>query len=276
MDALPFLKMHGLGNDFVVLDARERAVRLSAAAVRAIADRRRGVGCDQLIIIEPAIAGDADAFMRIHNADGGEVSACGNAARCVASLIMAAAGRSDAVIETAAGRLIAAAGGDQVSVDLGPARTAWSEIPLAEAVDTLHLPVAHGPLTDPVAVNVGNPHAVFFVADAEGLPLADLGPAIEHHRLFPERTNVEAVQVLEGGRLRLRVWERGAGLTRACGTGAGAAVVAAHRRGLGPRSAEVLLDGGSLSVDWRADGHVVVSGAVATVFRGVLDPAVFG
>jgi diaminopimelate epimerase len=263
--------MHGLGTDFVVIDARARPRAFSAAEVRAIADRRRGVGCDQLIGIEPPHRAGADAFMRIWNADGGEVAACGNASRCVAALLMAEGRRGSVVLETAAGLLAAEArGAGRVAVDQGVPRLDWRDIPLACAMDTLHLELARGPLADPAAVSMGNPHAVFFVPDAEAVALETLGPALEHDPLFPERANIGVAQVLDRAQLRLRVWERGAGLTLACGTGACAALVAAVRRGLTERRATVRLDGGALELEWRADGHVVMTGPVATSFTGVL------
>ena len=233
MNGLPFIKMHGLGNDFVVIDARETPIELSGEVARAISDRKTGVGCDQFIVIEPSKEPLADAFMRIRNSDGAEVEACGNATRCVASLLMAEKGNRHAIVETVVGLLDAeAAEGDLVSVDMGPARLDWREIPINDAKDTLHLGIGQGPLQDPVGVNVGNPHAVFFVDDAEAVDLETLGPLLETHPLFPERTNVEAVQVLGPSRLRMRVWERGVGITRACGTGACASLVAAVRRQL--------------------------------------------
>ncbi len=277
--AYRFIKMHGLGNDFVVLDARGAAIALTAAEVRAIADRRTGVGCDQLITVEPSAR--ADAFMRIHNADGGEVAACGNATRCVARWLMDEAGRDRVVIETNAGLLATeAVDGGLVRVDMGPARTDWREIPLAREMDTLHLdlvdPAADdGPaaaLADPVAVNVGNPHMVFFVADPDAVDLDGAGPVLEHHPLFPERANVNVAGLGPDGEIRLRVWERGVGITRACGTGACATLVAASRRGLIGRTATVRLDGGPLRVDWAAGGHVLITGPVATSFSGVLEP----
>jgi diaminopimelate epimerase len=277
MAGLAFIKMHGLGNDFVVVDARERAFSPASAQVRALADRRTGIGCDQLVIIENPVNGLADAFMRIRNADGGEVAACGNAARCVAALLMREKGVEHAIIETAAGLLDAEAATDgQIGVDMGRVRCDWREIPLAEAADTLHLGFEAGPLRDPVAVNVGNPHAVFFVEDAERAPIELFGPVVERHPLFPEGTNVEAAQVLARDRIRLRVWERGVGLTRACGTGACAAAVAAGRRGLAGRGVTVVLDGGSLRIDWLRDDHVLMTGPVATSFTGVLDPSLAG
>ncbi len=267
-----FIKMHGLGNDFVVVDARQQAFAPSARAARRIADRRGGVGCDQLIIIEPAKSGDADAFMRILNADGGEVAACGNATRCVASLLSQEKAGADCVIETLAGLLpVETAADGRYTADMGPARLDWQEIPLAHAADTLHLPLNLGPLSDPVGVNMGNPHAVFFVADAAAIALESLGPQLEHDPLFPERANISLAQMAGPDRLRLRVWERGVGITQACGSGACAAAVAAHRRGLAGRTVEVLLDGGLLTIEWRADGHVLMTGPVATAFTGVLD-----
>lgn len=274
MNALPFLKMHGLGNDFVVLDARRKPLALNAGQVRAIADRRTGVGCDQLIVIEPPAAALADAFMRIRNADGGEVAACGNASRCVASLLMAEKNTEHVIIETAAGLLDAESRGDGlVSVDMGRVSFDWRDIPLSKPADTLHLDVSAGPLRDGVAVNVGNPHAVYFIADAAAVPLEAVGPIIENHTMFPERTNVEVAEVLGPERIRLRVWERGVGVTRACGSGACATLVAAARRGLTGRNAEVVLDGGRLSIEWLKDDHVLMTGPVATSFTGTLDAA---
>ena len=270
---IPFIKMHGLGNDFVVIDARGAPLELSAAAVRAISDRRTGVGCDQLIVIEPPQSAGTAAFMRIRNADGSEVSACGNATRCVARLLMEESDRAQTTIETRAGRLEASAPGDgRITVNMGLARLDRREIPLAVPADTYRLELTQGPLSAPVAVSMGNPHAVFFVADAEAVALAEHGPLVEHHPLFPERTNVEIVQVLSPSRLRMRVWERGTGITSACGTGACAALVAAARRGLSGRKAELVLDGGSLEIEWLADGHVLMTGPAAIAFTGTLAP----
>ncbi|MBM3517326.1 MAG: diaminopimelate epimerase [Alphaproteobacteria bacterium] len=276
MTALRFRKMHGLGNDFVLFDARARAIDLTPALRRAIAERRRGVGCDQIITIERSRR--ADALMRVHNADGDEVEACGNGTRCVADLLMAETGRDRVAIETAAGILVAAAAGaHRVAVDMGRPRFAWDEIPLARPMDTLHLDLQVGPvdapvLADPVAVNVGNPHAVFFVFDVAAIDLAHWGPKLETDPLFPARANISIATVLTPEALRLRVWERGVGITEACGTAACAALVAACRRGLCARSADVVLDGGPLRIDWREDEHVVMTGPVAESFAGTLDP----
>ena len=268
----PFLKMHGLGNDFVVFDAREAPLALTPALVAAIADRRTGIGCDQLVVIEPARSAGADIWMSIYNADGSEVGACGNASRCVAWLLMEQSGQGEVTIETRAGLLDAERRGPMlVTVDMGPARLDWREIPLAEPRDTNHLGIEMGKLADPVGISMGNPHAVFFVEDVDAIDLAALGPKIEHHPLFPERTNVEIVQKLGEARLRMRVWERGAGITSACGTGACASLVAAARRGITGRAAELVLDGGTLAIEWLEDGHVLMTGPVAISFAGRLD-----
>ncbi|WP_448189325.1 diaminopimelate epimerase [Azospirillum sp. sgz301742] len=268
-----FLKMHGLGNDFVVIDARHQPYAPDEAEVRAIADRKTGVGCDQFIVVEPAQDPRATAFMRIRNADGSEVSACGNASRCVGWLLLEETGGERIVFETAAGLLEASrAGKDLVTVDMGPANLEWTAIPLAQPLDTLHLPIEQGGVSDPVAVNMGNPHCVFFVPDAEAVPVAEIGPGLEHHPLFPERTNVEFASVEAPTRIRMRVWERGVGITRACGTGACATLVAAARRGLTGRTADVVLDGGTLTITWRDDGHVLMTGPVAVSFTGRLAP----
>ncbi|OWJ66988.1 diaminopimelate epimerase [Inquilinus limosus] len=272
MDGLPFWKMHGLGNDFVVLDAREQAVTVHPDQARRIADRHRGVGFDQLLVIEPAQSAGADVFMRILNADGTESGACGNGTRCVAALVMADTGAEALVVETRGGLLEcskAPEGG--VTVDMGPARLGWQDIPLAHEADTLHLPVSSGLLTDGVGVSMGNPHAVFFVPEAEKVQIDGVGPVLEHDPLFPERANIGVVQVLGRDRLRYRVWERGVGVTQACGSGACAAGVAAVRRGLTDRTVWVDLDGGTLLIEWReSDGHVLMTGPAETSFAGIL------
>ena len=277
MSGVPFLKMHGLGNDFVVLDARARALDLALERRRAIADRRLGVGCDQLIVLEKPTDRDADVFMRIYNPDGGEAGACGNATRCVASVLMDERRTDHVTVQTVSGLLESektgkgANGLPVISVDMGPARLDWTEIPVREACDTNHLPVGVGPLRDPVGTNMGNPHATFFVDDAAAIDLATLGPMLEHDRFFPERANIGVAQLTSENTLRLRVWERGAGLTLACGSGACAAVVAASRRGLVKRKADVVLAGGTLTIEWLRDGHVLMTGGIARAFKGELD-----
>jgi len=272
-EGLAFLKMHGLGNDFVILDGRTRPISLSERAVRAIADRRTGVGFDEMLIIGAAQDRRAVAAMGIRNADGSEAEACGNGARCVAALLMRELDTHHVTIETKGGLIEAIAEPDgRITVDMGPARTDWRDIPLSAPVDTLHLPIAAGALADGVAISMGNPHAVFFVPDAETIDLASVGPTLERDPLFPERANIEIAQVIGRRNIRMRVWERGAGITRACGSGACATLVAAVLRGLTERSAEVMLDGGPLTIAWRPDEHVLMTGPVALSYRGTLAP----
>lgn len=272
----PFLKMNGLGNDFVVVEARQAPFRPTAEEVRAIADRAAGIGCDQLIAIEAATGagGSADAFMRIWNADGGEVEACGNAARCVAWLVSEGAGSDRARIDSLGGLLVGErVGPGRVRIDMGVPRLGWRDIPLAREMDTVALDFEGGlpGLGRPGAVNVGNPHCVFFVPDVQAVALEQAGPGIEHDPLFPARVNVEFAEVKDRGRVRMRVWERGVGVTRACGTGACATVVAAVRRGLMDRRVVVELDGGELEIEWReADDHVLMTGPVEVEFSGEL------
>ncbi|HLY52483.1 MAG TPA: diaminopimelate epimerase [Steroidobacteraceae bacterium] len=274
MAGILFIKMHGLGNDFVVLDARATPIPLDDARARAIADRHTGVGCDQLLVMEPPTQAGADVFMRIRNADGDEVEACGNGTRCIAAVLMRETGKPRVVIETVAGLLEATAASEaRVTVDMGPARLGWREIPLARDCDTLHVPLTLGPLADPVATNMGNPHATFFVPDAEAVDVAGLGRELEHHAIFPARANIGVASLAGKDRLRFRVWERGVGITIACGTGACAAGVAAARRGLTGRRVTVVADGGPLEIEWRADGHVLMTGPAAVSFTGTLDPS---
>lgn len=270
MKPLSFRKMHGLGNDFVVIKAKKDA--FTPAQARFIADRRHGIGCDQLIVIEPPQDREADLFMRIYNPDGSQAQACGNGTRCAAHLWMAENSRDRCTVQTLAGLLQCRMVEDgMVEVDMGVPRLDWSEIPLAEQKDTLHLGIASGEWQDPVAVNMGNPHTVFFVDNADRVDVKTLGSQVERHALFPERTNVEFAQILEPGQIRVRVWERGAGQTQACGSGACAVIVAAVRRGLSPRRAEIILDGGSLFLEWRQqDNHILMTGPVAYVFDGTM------
>ena len=264
-----FHKMQGLGNDFVVLDARAEPIRISPARAQALADRRTGVGCDQLIVI--GASDKADVSMRIWNADGSEVEACGNATRCVPVLV-----GSNCSVETAAGILTANLAGDGATVDMGKPRFGWEDIPLAYAMDTSAMPVAWGMLEQPAAVNMGNPHLVFFVPDIDAVPLAELGPTIEHDPLFPERINVNIATVLDTGHIRMRTWERGAGLTLACGTGACATFAAGRKLGKLGIQARLDLPGGALSLAENGDGHLLMSGPATYVFTGQIDLARFG
>jgi len=263
-----FHKMHGLGNDFVVFDARSIDISMDPARARALADRHTGVGCDQLIVLRASPHADAD--MRIYNHDGGQVEACGNAARCVAQLLGGAP-----TLSTRGGRLatnVAAAG---VTVELEAPRFDWTEIPLAEAMDTRAMPVAWDALERPAAVNVGNPHLVFFVPDADAIDLAELGSRIEQDPLFPDRINVNVATVHAGG-IGLRVWERGAGLTQACGTGACATAVVAIRAGLTQSPVTVSLPGGNLVIEWTSGSSIRMTGPAAHVFTGEIDLEAFG
>jgi diaminopimelate epimerase len=263
-----FDKMHGLGNDFVVIDGRVQDVAITPARARAIADRPTGIGCDQLILLENS--SNADLRMRIFNADGGEVEQCGNALRCVAQLTSARR------IETAGGLVEAATDAAGVSIDIGAPRFGWSEIPLAYALDTAELPVGWEELENGAAVNVGNPHVIFFVDDLDAIDLERLGPLIEHDPLFPERVNVNVAQVTGPSALKLRVWERGAGLTLACGTGACATAVAAIRRGLVASPVNVSPPGGDLRIAWTPGETIRMTGPATHVFSGEAELEAFG
>jgi diaminopimelate epimerase len=268
---ISFKKMHGLGNDFVVLDARAQKLDLSPARLRSIANRKTGIGCDQVIILDAPKDKSADIYMRIINADGTEVNACGNATRCVAWELGAEKKQNHITIQTGAGLLECDIAGDHmVTVDMGAAQLDWRDIPLRDACDTAEIPIElpGSNLPKPVGVNVGNPHAVFFIANAESFDVAKWGPQIETHKMFPQKTNVEFVQILDRSRVRMRVWERGAGITDACGTGACAAAVAAVRKNLTDRKITVVMDGGELQIEYLRDGHVLMTGPVAIAFVG--------
>ena len=264
---MKFRKMHGIGNDFVILDHRNGEQALDFAKIRHICNRQTGIGCDQLIIIEPSQR--ADLFMRIYNPDGSQAESCGNATRCVAHLYMSESRKKACTIETLGGLLSCRLVGDLVEVDMGSPQLEWQDIPLAKKTDTLNLGIGEGPAQNPVAVSMGNPHCVFFVDRPEDIPVETLGPIFEHHKLFPRRTNVEFAHITSEGNIRLRVWERGAGVTLACGSGACATIVAAIRRGLTGRKADIVMDGGTLQLEWReSDSHVLMTGPVAYVFEG--------
>lgn len=266
---LKFCKMHGLGNDFVILDGRAGGLSLTSSQIIKISDRRRGIGCDQVIMLESVESRDSSLFMRIFNPDGSEAGACGNATRCVADILLRESGEESCVIETISGPLTCRrAGVNRICVEMTRPRTGWAEIPLARECDTLHLPLPG----DPVAVSMGNPHCVFFVEDIDRISVEGLGPEVEKNPLFPDRTNVEFAQILGDGKIRMRVWERGAGVTPACGSGACATLVAAVRRGLSSRRVEMILDGGSLTLEWAGDeASVLMAGPIAYVFDGEIN-----
>ena len=271
MDPLPFIKMHGLGNDFVVLDARRQPVALTPEIIRAIGDRRTGVGFDQLLTLMPSDS--ADCFMRIDNSDGSSAGACGNGTRCVGRLLLEESGGAAVVIDSPGGLLQVARAGDGLfTARMGQPRFGWQDVPLAREMDTLHLDLTVGELSDPVAVSMGNPHVVFFVADAEAVPLSELGPLVENHELFPDRANVSVAARRQDGTFRLRVFERGAGITSACGSGTCATYAAARARGLVDGPVRIDLDGGPLWMDMDADGAVLMTGAASLSFHGILDP----
>jgi len=261
---LPFVKMHGLGNDFVIFDSRRIGARVTPKLAKAIGDRNRGVGFDQLAEIKDGEG--TDISLDFWNSDGSRAGACGNATRCVAWLMMQESGNNSVTIRTERGVLHAVRAGDEVSVNMGHPQRDWHEVPLSHAVNTNHLPLAG----DPVAVGMGNPHAVFFVDDIAGVDVAAQGVAVEHDPLFPQRTNVEFAQVRGHDEIRMRVWERGAGITLACGSGACATAVAAAERGLTGRTVRMEVDGGWMTLDWRDDG-VWMTGPVQFVFRGEFD-----
>ena len=259
--ALPFMKMHGLGNDFVVIDSRQREAALTPARVAAIADRHMGVGFDQLAVITQT---GTQPHLTFYNSDGSTSAACGNATRCIARHLMDQSGETRLSLTTDRGTLEAVdAGNGLTSVNMGPPQLDWAEIPLAEEMDTLELPIEGGP----TATGMGNPHCTFFVEDAEAVALATFGPRYEHHPLYPQRTNVQVASLLGENHLRMRVWERGVGVTLASGSSSCATAVAAARRGLTGRSVRIDLDGGSLQIDWREDG-VWMTGGTAHVFDG--------
>jgi len=260
---LAFMKWHGAGNDFVIIDSRGREAVVTEPLAKALGDRHRGVGFDQLAEIRSSDVADAD--LDFWNNDGSRAGACGNATRCVARYLFDETGREALTIRTERGVLAARLVDEVVHVNMGHPQTNWREVPLAHEADTLHLPLEG----DPVAVGMGNPHAVFFVDDAEAVDVAGIGPRIEHDPLFPERTNVEFAEVRSRDEIRMRVWERGTGITLACGSGACAAAVAAVGRGLTGRTVRMEVDGGWLTLDWRADG-VWMSGPTAHVFDAVL------
>ena len=274
---VPFRKMHGLGNDFVVIDRRDAALaawpEMTGSRAAALADRRTGIGCDQVIVLEPSTV--ASVRMRVFNPDGSEVESCGNATRAVGMLVAGQTGVAETTIETGGGLLVARADEAGIAVDMGAPRFDWDTIPLAYAMDTLHMPVGWDDLADPAAVNVGNPHVVFVAADVDAVDLARLGPLIETDPLFPSRINVNVLSLAGPDHIRLRVWERGAGLTRACGTGACASAVVAIRRKLVASPVRVSLPGGDLMIAWVPGGSISMTGPATLAFEGTFDDARF-
>lgn len=265
---MKFMKMHGLGNDFIIVDLRGDQVLPKQKEVAELSDRKIGIGCDQFIAIEAS--DKADAFMRILNSDGSEAEACGNATRCVADMLMTEKGSDFVVIETVAGLLQCSREEDgRITVDMGTPRLQWNEIPLSEEIDTLAVDLGFD-LPPAIGVNIGNPHAVFFLDDnVEEMQISEIGRAIETHSMFPQKTNVEFCNIRPDKTIRMRVWERGVGETQACGSGACATAVAAIRRGLAERQCRVILNGGPLDFHWREeDGHILMTGPVTYVFKG--------
>ncbi len=280
MSGTPYLKMNGLGNDFVVVDARLSGRRFTSAQVQKIADRATGIGADQMIVMEKPRADGVDVFMRIYNQDGSEIGACGNASRCIAGLLAQELGRNTVTLETNAGLLFATVHGEVVTVDMGRPRFDWDQIPLAEPfADTTGIELQLGPIDAPIlhtpsVVNVGNPHCIFWVDDVERFDLGRFGPLLENHPIFPDRANISLAQVISRDRIKIRVWERGAGLTRACGTAACATAVAAARKSLADRKVKVDLPGGPLTIDWReSDSHILMTGPWSLDGEGTLPEA---
>lgn len=273
--SVAFYKMNGLGNDFVVVDARARKLKIGAVAAQRIGDRHRGVGFDQLLVIEPA-SGAGDAVLRIWNPDGSKAEACGNGTRCVADLLLKESGKSSLSLLTDGGLLACRRTDDgRVNVDMGEPKLDWQDIPLAERMDTRTLDIKVGPIDAPVlfgpsAVNMGNPHCIFFVENADAHDLKKLGPMLEHHPLFPQRANISFAQIKSKNEIRVRVWERGAGMTLACGSAACATTVAAARRKLTERRVRIVLDGGPLDIEWRDDNHVLMTGPTELNYTGEL------
>ena len=276
MTDIAFIKMHGLGNDFVIIDARQNSCALSPEGVQAIADRQNGIGCDQVILLESPQSKthlrDADVLMHIFNVDGSRAYACGNATRCVANIIMLENTQTN--VKIAIGDAILTAeklSNGLIAVDMGCPKFDWRDIPLSSEQNTLNFNIKNSPFQNVAAVNMGNPHCVIFVDDADAVELDKIGPTLECHELFPERVNIGIAQIKNAGLLRLRVWERGSGITQACGSGACAAAVSAHRRDLTGRKVIVELDGGNLTIDWHTDNRVMMTGPTATSFKGTFN-----
>ena len=269
MTKIPFIKMHGIGNDFVIIAERAGKYAITTKMVQFISDRHKGVGCDQFVVIGPAK--EADCSVSFYNPDGCKSGACGNATRCVASQVMLETGQEVVTLETDGGLLECRKNGDEISVNMGKAKTNWQEIPLAHEVDTLNVPLSEGDLKNPVAVSMGNPHAVFFVNDVAAIDLENLGPKLENNEIFPQRANIGVAQIISENAINLRVWERGAGETLACGSGACAAVFASYSRGFTENNVIVNLPGGKLRIEILESNEVIMTGSATKVFEGVVD-----
>ena len=265
---IPFTKMHGLGNDFVVIDQRYSNKPLDPSLIPILGNRRRGIGFDQLLTILPA-KDDGDIFLKINNPDGSEAEACGNGTRCVADLIMEEGNFSKITIETKAGSLICQRDSNEnITVNMGKVKTNWDDIPLSKFTDTLQVTLENAPFTNCTCVNIGNPHAVFFCDNTDAINLDEVGPILEKHSMFPQGANIEFATVETRKKIRMRVWERGAGITEACGSGACAVLVAAVRNELTERNAEVSLDGGNLNIEWTDSGSILMTGPTKISFQG--------
>jgi len=272
----PFIKMHGLRNDIIIVDARRTPFNPSVGQIRKICDRRAGVGGDELLIVEPPTSSDNEkniaAFVRIINTDGREVEACGNASRCIGWLLMKERHLESIVFRTLGGKLSCRLKGDKyVSVGMGRLRTAWHEIPISKEMDSLHLGIGAGPLQDPVGMNIGNPHAIFFVKDIHKIDLETYGPDLQHHAIFPEEANIGVAQMIDANTMKLAVWERPGALTTACGSGACAAVGAAIRRGLtDQRKVRVIMPAGNMEIEIDENAQVTMAGPIETCYAGYL------
>jgi diaminopimelate epimerase len=268
-----FIKMHGLKNDFVIIDGREKKIHLSKNQIKKIANRKIGLGCDQIIILEKPKNKKTFGFIKIFNSDGSETKACGNASRCVAFLLMKELKTKKTIIQTKAGLLNAfLKKNKEVSVDIGKAYFKWNQIPLKRKMNTNKLNFKINNFVNPFAVNVGNPHVVFFIKDLKKINLKKIGPKIERHALFPERINVNFAEILSNNKISLKVWERGVGITKACGTGASATTVAAIKKKLiNGRICYIQMDGGKLKIEYKKNGHIIMTGPVKMIKKGNLN-----
>lgn len=267
MTELRFSKMHGLGNDFVIIDLRRHFITLSPQVIERLADRHTGIGCDQLVTLQTATEDNADILVRFYNQDGSQSGACGNATRCVADMMMTEKDITEVVLQTQSGLITCHRVGQMIEADMGVANFEWQQIPLAKEKDVRHICLAG--LRDGTALSMGNPHVVFFVPNLTDYDLAVVGPVIEHDALFPERVNVGLAQIIKPNVIKLLVWERGAGITQACGSGACAAAMAAFDKGLVARNVTIELPGGTLTIRIDQQNHLWMTGPVSYVYQGM-------